>query len=320
MICTRFPIQATGIGIVFARQAIQLVFSFLRPDAIGSAWLNVLRYLFPICLEIIGDHVALIVAARGQQTDLADAGIPAVRNDQLPFIFLPLAEFDIAAAQLARDMEARVVEGRTRLYVDVTRHRFAGHVRRHRLAHDDLRRNGRWNTVIARVAPFGADDGDAVDRQCRPVDRRAAQADIACLTLIPLHRDTGKTTGGLCNVLVRQAPHRVGCRHGNKRVRVTLHYQCGRFGLRNRARAVDDNNIAFAAFIRGGWCDILCLKRRGNKCKTDGHNGARSYGCAQMRASRCLCHQISPIRNYYVRERGHMQCDLQHSVVMMTDR
>ena len=52
-------------------------------------------------------------------------------------------------------------------------------------------------------------DIDAVERQCCPIVRRAADADVTGLSLVAFNRDTGKTPRRLRDVLVRKTASRV---------------------------------------------------------------------------------------------------------------
>ena len=68
-------IEAARNRIIFAGQTIEFVFGFARPETRLKAGAAVLRNLFPIDLEIVGNHVALIIATRKQNADFADIGI-----------------------------------------------------------------------------------------------------------------------------------------------------------------------------------------------------------------------------------------------------
>ena len=252
MVVGRVPVEATRLGVVLAGQAVQLVLGLARPQTGGTTRLDVLGDGLPVDLIVVRYHVALVVAARQQHAELAHVGIKAVRQDQLAFVFLTLAQFDIAAAGLAGDAQARIVEGRTGDDVDVAGDGLAGHVGRHGLADHDLRGNGRGQAVITGVAALGADDRDAADGQGRPVHRRTAQADVAGLALVAGNGGTRQASDGLGDVLVGQAAHRVRGHDGHERVGVALHPQGGRLGFRDRAIAHHNDIVQLGRRLRSG--------------------------------------------------------------------
>ena len=240
----RAPVQPARIGVVLAGQAIELVLGLARPQAVpAAAGLNVLGHDFPVDLIVVGDHVAFEIAARGEQADLADAGVEPIRHDQLPFVRVAVAELGAARAQLAGDAQARIVEGRAGDDVDVARDGLAGQVGGHRLVDDDLRSDGGREGVIAGVAALGADDADAVDRQGGPVVRRTAQRDIAGLALIAFDGGAGHASDSLGDVLVRQTADGVGGDDADEAVGVALDLKGGGFGFGDRPAAGDDDFV-----------------------------------------------------------------------------
>lgn len=145
-------------------------------------------------------------------------------------------------------METALVESRAGDDVDIARNRLTDHVGGHRLAHDDLLGDRRGDRIEAGGAAFGADDVDAVERQRRPALWRAAQVDIAGLTLVALDTDTGQAADRLRDILVGQAADRVRGDDRDEGGAVALDFQRGGFGFGDRMAAAHDD---FLLDIRG---------------------------------------------------------------------
>ena len=254
----RAPVEPGRQRVVLPRQAIQLVLGLARPVARLVAGALVFLDRFEVGLEIVGDHAAAVQAGGRDDAEFADAGVDPIGDDERALIFRLLAEFDMAEAALGLDLHARIVERRAGDDVDIAGDRLAGHVGGDGFPHDDLRSDRRWDGVEAGIAAFGADDVDAVDRQCGPVDRGAAQRDVARLALVALDADAGQAADRLCDVLIGQATDRVRGDDRDERRAGALDLECGRLGFRDRARAGDDDLRALACACAdfGGHRDV----------------------------------------------------------------
>ena len=203
------------------------------------------------------------------------------RNDQRAFDFAAAAQFDIAGAELGGEVEALVIERRARDDVDVAGDGFAVEIGRHCLLDDDLRGDGRRDRIEASVAAFGRDDENAIERQGRPVERGAAQVDIARLALVALDTDAGQAADGLGDILVGQATDCIGGQDTDQAVGIALDFKRRGLGFGNRAAAGDDDFVFITSGIRrfGGGRHLYNLGRgggagEGSKADATEHRGA----------------------------------------------
>ena len=264
------PVPAAGDRPVLAGQAVELVLGFMRPEAGQVAGPLVLGDPLVVGLEVVGHHVPLEVGGGDDKADLAVAEVMAVGGDAVGFVLGLVPQFGDPIPRLGPELQAGIVEGRAGDDVDIARHGLARHVRRHGLGHDDLGGDGRRHGVEPGVAAFGADDVDPVEAQSRPVVGRAAEADIAGLALVALHRHAGQAAGGLGDVLVRQATDAVRGGDRHQGVRGLLGAQGRSFGFRNRPGGGDDDLADGAGVLgpggegreKGGGADQRMTKRR----------------------------------------------------------
>ena len=261
----RTPAEPARERPVVARQAIELVFVLTAPQRPGlGARKRVLADRLPVGLEVVGDHVALVIGRREQRPERAVGEL--VRDDEGGVDLLAAAERHVTKPGFAGHAKAGIVERAARHDVDVAGERLARHVRRDRLAGLDLRGEGGRDVVEARSAPLRADDVDAVEGQGGPARRRAAQVHIAGLALVALDADARQAADREGDVLVGKAPHRVGGDDRDDRGDVALRGEGGFLRVGDRPRS-DHQNLVCAKL--GRVARILCRgcagERRGQE-------------------------------------------------------
>ena len=229
----RAPFERTGAGDALTLGVVILEQSLGDAQAGGR--------LAPRILDIVRAAMGRGIAARQQHAELAILA-ERIADRGRSAIIVALAELVVAHAAHAGQREALAIERRARRDVDRTGDRIRILIGEERLGHfqigDDVRRDRVEVDGARRRVDRG--DLDAVDRDCRPFRRCAADVDVAALALVTLDADARCTLQRLGDIGIGEAADRVRRDDGDRIVGGALLVERPR-GIVDQRRANDDD-------------------------------------------------------------------------------